>query len=275
MDTSITDKESPIISDSSYAGNSFNDRLNAAHIDIAEDDESWYANITRVITNGVSTLFSPKQIIVVLRLLKALTFCFLCLTIVADLLYVFFVELGASDEVSVKLGGLRDRICRLYGVVFSVLAIMVELDMNFISKHFPGLKGFLPRGMLLLFVSSISGTSPIIGYEKSHYSKQSKYKNYDDDEAAYYYGMNQVNLISDEISGSVVVFQAMTSFFIFLSACTYLFLGLLCFDRFTSRAFISDDDPVSSTAIDDRRSSRRSNSRYHAHGDYSESEDEM
>lgn len=29
----------------------------------------------------------------------------------------------------------------------------------------------------------------------------------------------------------------------------YLLFGLLCFDRFTSRAFLSTQDPVASTAI--------------------------
>ena len=36
------------------------------------------------------------------------------------------------------------------------------------------------------------------------------------------------------------------------SACcsfAYLLFGLLCFDRFTSRAFLSTQDPVASTAI--------------------------
>lgn len=35
------------------------------------------------------------------------------------------------------------------------------------------------------------------------------------------------------------------------AACSlvYLVLGLLCFDRFTSRAFLSHKDPIASTAI--------------------------
>ena len=39
---------------------------------------------------------------------------------------------------------------------------------------------------------------------------------------------------------------------IYISACcsfAYLLFGMLCFDRFTSRAFLSTQDPVASTAI--------------------------
>lgn len=48
---------------------------------------------------------------------------------------------------------------------------------------------------------------------------------------------------------SDIFFSSIT--FVPSAACSlvYLVLGLLCFDRFTSRAFLSHKDPIASTAI--------------------------
>lgn len=242
MDSSVDERSQPILSASSFHGN-FNRELDPSHIDVEENDDSCCATVTRGMTNFVAKLFRPRQIIVVLRLLKAMTFCSLCLTIVADLLFVFFVEFTVSDDVSMRLGGWRDRVIRMYGIVIAVLAVLVELDMKLINRSVPGLKGFLARSMLLLFVASLSAVSPMIHYESKQAKQNRKNKYYN------YYNDDDTIAISDEVPGSVVMFQWVTSFFLLTSAGLYFLLGLLCFDRFTSRAFISEEDPVSATAI--------------------------
>lgn len=155
----------------------------------------------------------PRQILVILRVLKAITFCTLCLTIVADLMFIFWVELKISDDVSIKLGGTRDKIIRAYGSVLAGIAVLVELDMTFISRNLSGLKPFIARSIMLLFIASVSGVSPMIGYEKRQNKKNNNYA-YDDDEGNAYnnYSNSQGNSISDEVPGSTVAFQAMTSF---------------------------------------------------------------
>jgi len=50
------------------------------------------------------------------------------------------------------------------------------------------------------------------------------------------------NLLTFIVSPSMIHLRACCSF-------AYLLFGLLCFDRFTSRAFLSTQDPVASTAI--------------------------
>lgn len=244
MDSSVDDRSQPILSASSFHGN-FNRELDPSHIDVDENDDSCCATVTRGMTNFVSKIFRPRQIIVVLRLLKAMTFCCLCLTIAADLLFVFFVEFTVSDDISMRLGGWRDRVIRLYGVVLAILAVLVELDMKVISQSVPGLKGFLPRSMLLLFVAALSTVSPMIRYERLQQKQNQKNGYYNN----YYNDDDGSSLIADEVPGSAVMFQWVTSFFLFASACIYFILGLLCFDRFTSQAFLSEEDPVSATAI--------------------------
>ena len=129
-------------------------------------------------------------------------------------------------------------ICRLYGVGIAVLATMIELDMSIANRHFAGLKPFLPRSLLLLFVANLSAASPMISYESRLWKQYRRYN--DDDMAAAYDNI----LIKDEVPGSAVAFQAMTSFILSLSAYSYFVLGLMCIDRFTARAFLADDDQV-------------------------------
>ena len=69
----------------------------------------------------------------------------------------------------------------------------------------------------------------------------------------------------------------------FASACIYFLLGLLCFDRFTSQAFISEEDPVSATAIqlpreesyDSYESDRERRMRHYRDRDRSDPDGEM
>lgn len=244
-------------SSSSYHGRSFNKRLDPSQLDIDDNDTSCCAEVTRTITQFVSRIFKPRQVIVLLRLLKALTFCTLILTIIADLMFCFYVEFHVSRDVSIKLGGHRETLNRLYGVSLAVLAVFVELDMHIVNKHFVGLKPFVARSILYLFVASLSSVSPMIAYERRlirQYRKQSRNYNYDyygDDKYGYMNNNYNQNSncaveypIKNELPGSATAFQSITSFVLFGCACAYMLLGLLCLDRFTAKAFLADEDQV-------------------------------
>lgn len=247
------DYDSTLMAAPSFKGKSFNKRLDPTQLDVHEHDTSCCATVTRTITGIVSRLLRPRQVVVILRLLKALTFCILCLTIIADLIFVFYVSINLSNDVSTKLGGNRDRIMRVYGIAVGIIAVLVELDMQVITSHFGGLKPFLVRSTLLLYVATVSGTSPMIRYEAKQ-ARNNRYS-YDDDGGdddgngnnngnQYNYNYNQSHYIRDEVPGSIIAFQSMTSFFLFCCACAYFTLGLLCLDIFTARAFLADDDQV-------------------------------
>lgn len=145
-------------------------------------------------------------------------------------MYIVFLEILADDEVKDLAGGRRDMIIRVYGLFLAGVAICIELDYAAVVKSFYGFKGFIPRSLLLFFISSITGAHPL------HSGAQAG----DDDIAAY---------IAAEIPGSAVVFQMVTSFILGLCGFCYLLFGCLCLDRFTSKAFLSTNDPLVSTAI--------------------------
>jgi hypothetical protein len=218
------DYESTLKSAPSFKGKSFNKRLDPSQLDIHEQDTSCCAVVTRSVTGIVSRCLRPRQVVVILRLLKALTFCTLCLTIIADLIFVFYVAVNLSNDVDVKLGGMRDKIMRVYGIGIAIVAVLVELDMKVITVHMGGLKPFLIRSILLLYVATVSGTSPMIRYEAKQ-ARNNRYNNYDDDDNdnndayddaynAYSNKYNQSVYIRDEVPGSVIAFQSMTSFFL-------------------------------------------------------------
>ncbi len=122
-----------------------------------------------------------------------------------------------SRDVDMKLGGTRDKIMRVYGIGIAILAVSVELDIKGVIRHMGGLKPFLIRSMMLLYVATVSGTSPMIRYE-ARQSRNNRYANYNGDDNAndaynQYNKYNQANYIRDEVPGSIVAFQSMTSFF--------------------------------------------------------------
>mmetsp|Transcript_17573 Transcript_17573/g.33327 ORF Transcript_17573/g.33327 Transcript_17573/m.33327 type:complete len:304 (-) Transcript_17573:189-1100(-) len=241
--------DATMISSPSFKGKSFNKRLDPTKLDIPEHDTSFGAGVIRKMTFFVSHILRPRQVIVLLRLLKALTFCTLCLTIISDLMFIFYVEISLSRDVGIKLGGLRDRVIRLYGTVLAFIAVLVELDMKVASTNFSGLKPFIIKSFMLFFVATISGASPMIGYERKLARQKNKNYNaygYNNDDAYAYNQNNQQasHYIKDEVPGSAVAFQAITSFILAGCACAYLILGILCLDRFTARAFLADDDQV-------------------------------
>lgn len=212
-----------------------NEKLNTDAIDIPSSDGSVIAQLTRCITSCVGNCFTPHQILVFLRLLKAVAFCTLVLNIFSVSMYILFVDILASDIVTAELGGWRDTVLRLYALLLSVMAILLELDiMNFV-RHYSGLKGFIARSFLLYFISVITTTIPI--------------PTTSDDDAAQINDDDFTIRLAAEIPNSAVIFQSVTSWILSLCAMAYLCLGVLCCDRFTSRAFISTTDPIVSTAI--------------------------
>jgi len=239
----LSSKSNPgpiLASDSYYNSNTlYNDKLDPNHVDVPENDESIMGQLVRFVAAMVGGCFSPQRLIVVFRLLKALTFCSLAATVVSESMYLFFVELQVSQDVLKKIGGTRDQVLRLYGIILAFFCIFIELDMTVVDKYYPFMKAFLPRSCLLFFVTTLCGTTPIIGYENSLFN----YRSYDDDAANY--NAEDSALISNEVPGSAVAFQATTTFFLFCTAAAYFFMGILCLDRFTSDAFLSEEDPAS------------------------------
>jgi len=197
-----------------------NRRLRTEFIDVDPSDESFSASLIRGMVGLVGTCFTPRQILVALRLLKAITVSFIALTVAANLVFISCVEFVADSYADNQyFGSRRDTILRLYGLALAVLALLIELD-KFVMKNFKVLKGFLARFCLLFFVSTVT------------YCHPAQYDNY-----------------GGGVPTSALVFQMVSSCVLAICSFAYLIFGLLCFDRFTSRAFLSTADPVASTSI--------------------------
>ena len=174
---------------------SLNDRLQTEFIDVSPDDDSFGAAMTRGITTFVSTLLTPRQMLGILRMLKATTFCFLVLTVLADIMYIVFLEVLGSKELRHLAGGPRDVIVRIYGLFMAGIAIGIEVDSAWAMKKFSGLRGFVPRALVMFFIAVLTG---------SHPTQQSRFNNFDDD-GIYRYQQT-------EIPSSALGFQMVTSF---------------------------------------------------------------
>lgn len=233
MDTSSNQREN-----GGSAGGGLNEHLDTSYIDVPPEDTSIVATITRGVTNAVGKCCKPRQMLVVLRLLKAITFCFLVLSVAADTMYIIFVEFVAGDAIGDALGGFRDTTIRIYGLGLAIMAILIELDISAAIRHFSGLKAFLPRSLLLFFIATITNAHPL--------QRQGQQNEYDDDQVVV---DDDDTLVRAQIPNSAIVFQMVTSWVVAICALVYFILGLLCFDRFTSRAFLSSSDPRISTAI--------------------------
>lgn len=136
-----------------------NRRLRTEYIDVDPNDDSISASLVRGIVGFVGSCFSPRQILVALRLLKALTVAFIALDGAANLVYISCVEFVSDDNPNPYFGQRRDTVLRLYGFAFGILALLIELD-KFVMKNFKVLKGFLARFGLLFFVSTVTYTHP-------------------------------------------------------------------------------------------------------------------
>jgi len=154
----LEDRETPL--NPKHAN--LNDSLQTQHLDLDEQDKSSFANATRSISRFVGTICTPKQVLGLLRVLKAITLVFLVLTFLADAMYIIFVEFASSKEVKIMAGGNRDTILRLYGLGLALIGLAIELDYTRVIKKLSGLKGFLPRAFLYFFVAQITGSHPIL-----------------------------------------------------------------------------------------------------------------
>lgn len=201
-----------------------NKSLNTEYIDIPREDDSAFAACTRCCTKCLGACCSPRFLLVVLRILKALTFAFLVFNIAANAMFLIFAEILVSGEVYAKIGGVRDTAIRIYGLVLTVLALMIEVDFDRVVKHISGLKSFVPRAFLLFFIAAITAPTPLhrsfIGsagtyaeeYGDDQYDDDQNQDQYDD--ALYddrYYDAYVDKQVSDEIPSSTILFQMVTS----------------------------------------------------------------
>jgi len=204
LDTTEKQRQQPL----NPGGPSLNDKLNAFHIDVADDDRSIPAAITRWRARVAAFLFTPRQMIAILRVLKAVTFCFLLLTVLSDIMYMIFLEITASNQVREMAGGTRDTIIRVYGMLLALVSLGVEMNHSGVLKKFSGLKGFIPRSLLLFFIAVITGSHPI--YNENN-SQNYQYNDAADDQVVNDDAVSQEEL-SSEIPSSAVGFQMVTSF---------------------------------------------------------------
>jgi hypothetical protein len=114
---------------------SLNDRLDTNYVDLGGGEGySYGARYTKTITGFVGEFVTPRQLLVVIRVLKAVTFVFLILTLAANLMYITFLEVLATSQIRDIVGGRRDMIIRVYGLFLSGVAIAVEGDVVWAVK---------------------------------------------------------------------------------------------------------------------------------------------
>jgi hypothetical protein len=178
---------------------SLNERFDTEHVKQGSDD-SWIGQAEQRIIDFVGNKVTPRQLLSALQILKAVTTCFLFMTLAANIMYIIFVEVVASKQVKQLAGGHRDLLIRLYGLALNAMAILIELDYSkYTSKYtkaFYGFKGFLYRGLLIFFIAIITSPDP------THYALVQAQG---DDDA---YMANA----STEIPGSAVAFQMTASY---------------------------------------------------------------
>ncbi len=137
-----------------------NRRLRTEYIDVDPNDDSFIASLIRGIVGLVGSCLTPRQILVALRLLKAITVAFIALTAAANLVYISCIEFVADNNNNNQyFGHRRDTILRLYGLGFATLALLIELD-KFVMKNLKVLKGFLARFGMLFFVATVTYCHP-------------------------------------------------------------------------------------------------------------------
>ena len=235
-----------------------------AHIELNRQSDSHGHSRIPFLKQAVAHVLTPRQVLGIIRVLKAITFCFLILNLLSNTMYIIFVHMASPDSVKTMAGGWRDTVIRVYGLGLCMLALAVEIDVSRLVKKFSGLKGFIARALFMFLIAAITSSHPI--YDKTLYEKQGNYGNGDDangddangddganDDAngddAYSSGYVAVADPSSEIPSSAVNFQMVTAFVLSLCALGYLVCGLLCFDRFTTRAFLATKDPRVTTSI--------------------------
>lgn len=132
---------------------------------------------------AVAYILTPRQVLGIIRVLKAITFCFLILNLLSNTMYIIFVHMASPDSVKTMAGGWRDTVIRVYGLGLCMLALAVEIDVSRLVKKFSGLKGFIARALFMFLIAAITSSHPI--YDKTLYEKQAQYyANGDDANAA-------------------------------------------------------------------------------------------
>ena len=159
-------------------------KLDTNYLAIKSDDVSTRAQLIRTVAKLISEVVTPRQLFTSLFFLAAYTVTFLTFTVIGDVTFIFhemFDDL--SEEASMKLGNVHDAKLRAFGIVFAILAILIEFDSASVTKRIAVLKSHIPRSLLLLFVATLSETNPMVIYERQHgsSSSSSSKNNYDDD----------------------------------------------------------------------------------------------
>lgn len=224
------DRSQPLVDSASPS--TLNDRLLTQYIDVAEDDFSCQANTTRNIAKFVGRVFTPKQVLRILRVLKAATLGFIVLTIVADILYMACVEIFTPQDVQRAVGGHRDTIIRIYGLILLFVSLAIEMDYSKVVKRYSGLQAFIPRALLYFFIAVV--TFPHLSIPKNLGASQEQYVANDDggngddnannddgnnndayEQQQYQASYSEYN-VADDIPYAVVWFQRFTSFVLYV-----------------------------------------------------------
>lgn len=211
----LEDKSKPL----NPKNTSLNDSLHTQHLDLEVGDDSVFANATRTISKCVGSICTPRHVLGLLRVLKAITLTFIVFTILADMTYIIFVEFLSSADVKTMAGGSRDIILRVYGIAFSLIGLAIELDYSKVVKKISGLKGFLSRGFLYFFIAQLTGSHPLMLNGGNANNSQGYY--YGDDANAangddYAAATDNSSTVTLNIPTSAVGFQRVTSFVLYV-----------------------------------------------------------
>lgn len=210
METSFgSPNRPPPMASTKVASPELNTTIDTNYISVDPGDTSTCAKMTRLVISCTSRIFTPRQVLMMIRTLQTFTFAILVFTVLADLMYLVFVSL-ASTEVNVKVGGVRDAIIRVYGLAMTIMALMIQFDVASFLKYFSGLRGYVPRSLLLFFIATITSPNPL---HAEYAFNRNKNEGTDDNFDDYYVGDDQVDQqVSAEIPGSTVRFQMVISF---------------------------------------------------------------
>lgn len=198
-------------------------KLDTNYLSIKPDDVSKRAQLIRTMASLISEVVTPRQLFTFLFFLAAYTVTFLSLTIIGDVTFIYhemFDDL--SEEASMKLGNVHDAKLRAFGIIFAIIAILVEFDSASVTKRLAVFKSHIPRSLLLLFVSTLCETNPMVTYERQYGSGSRYLYNYDDDYSGYngynnaynngYNNYNKYNQTSSYSSGSSAILEEMPGF---------------------------------------------------------------
>jgi COPI associated protein len=117
--------------------------------------------VVREVACCVSYFITPRQVLGILRVLKAVTFCSLILATISNIMYVVLLEVMADEGTRLLAGGYRDAIIRVYGMILSIVSIGIQVDNAWVVKKFSVLKWYIPRSAFIFFIAVITSSHPI------------------------------------------------------------------------------------------------------------------